>query len=87
MGFNQQEATNIVTQVANSYFVPLAAFPYNTSNPQQASDWVKSQIRTSFSDQPKEKTRKIIGIASINIFGTPLLRTLEIDFGFVRPEN
>jgi hypothetical protein len=87
LGHDQKEATNLVNKVADTYFVPLAAFPYKTSNPQLASDWISSQITTSFSDQPKEKTRKVIGIASINIFGSPLLRTMEMDFGFVRPDT
>jgi hypothetical protein len=87
LAYDQKKATDLVNKVAKTYLVPLAAFPYKTSNPQLASEWINSQITTSFSEQPKEKTRKVIGIASINIFGSPLLRTMEMDFGFVRSDT
>lgn len=82
--YNVKQLENLVNQVANHYFVAFAKIPYYGSKPSVAGQWVKKNILTSYDEQPKDKTRTKIGPAQINIFGDPLFRTLEIDFGFVR---
>ena len=79
---NQKEVEDLVNKVANNFFIPLASIPYKGSEPEAAGTWVKSNLLTSYSVEPKEKTSTKIGPATINIFGNPLFRTLEIDFGF-----
>ncbi|WP_046178625.1 hypothetical protein [Domibacillus tundrae] len=79
---DQEGAEKLVTQVANSIFVPLAKLPYNTAKPEEAAEWVQSHIDDSYAVEPKEKTSNHVGLATINIFGSPLFRTLELDFGF-----
>jgi hypothetical protein len=79
---NQIEVEELVNEVARSYFIPLANIPYQGSEPDKAGQWVNSNILTSYADEPKDKTSTKIGPATINIFGNPLFRTLEMDFGF-----
>lgn len=79
---NQKEVEELVNKVANGYFIPFAKIPYKGSEPEAAEQWVKSNLLTSYSIEPKEKTSTKIGPATFNIYGNPLFRTLEIDFGF-----
>jgi len=79
---NQREVEELINKVVSNYFIPLASIPYQSSEPDKASQWVNSNILTSYSEEPKDKTSTKIGSATINMFGTPLFRTLEIDFGF-----
>lgn len=79
---NQLEVEELINKVASNYFIPLASIPYQGSEPDKAGKWVNSNILTSYSEEPKDKTSTKIGPATINIFGNPLFRTLEIDFGF-----
>ena len=79
---NQKEVEDLVNQVASNYFVPLAQIPYNASEPEIAGKWINANLLNSYDDEPKEKTSAKIGPATINIYGNPLFRTLEMDFGF-----
>src|SRR5690606_5164843 len=79
---NQKYYEEYVNKAANNYFSAFASLPYAGSEPDVATEWVQSNILTSYSSEPKERTSTSIGPATINIFGSPLVRTLEIDFGF-----
>lgn len=79
---NQQHYEDQVNKVALNFFGSFATLPYTNSNPDAAQKWVESNIATSYSSDLLGKTSTIIGPATINLFGSPLLRTLEIDFGF-----
>jgi hypothetical protein len=79
---NQKEAEQLVTKVATNYLVPLASIPYHTSKPEEAKNWVKTHIPNSYAQEPKEKTSTKFGLGSLNIYGTPLMRTFEMDFGY-----
>lgn len=79
---NQKYYEEYVNKAANNYFSAFASLPYAGSEPNVAIEWVQSNILTSYSSEPKERTSTSIGPATINIFGSPLFRTLEIDFGF-----
>ena len=79
---NENEVVELLDKAANSYFGSLASLPYTTSKPNDAESWIKNSIIKSYSREPKEKMSQQFGLATINIYGTPLLRTLEIDFGF-----
>ncbi|MFD2214966.1 hypothetical protein [Metabacillus endolithicus] len=79
---NQQEVEDYITNLAETYFVGMAAIPYRTSTPDEAKEWVRSHIKDSYAVEPKEKTSKKFGNATINVYGSPLFRTLEIDFGY-----
>ncbi|MFD1863041.1 hypothetical protein [Planococcus chinensis] len=79
---NQQYFEEYVNETALSLFSSFVTIPYKGSNPDMAREWVESNILTSYSTALPGKTSTIIGPATINLFGSPLLRTLEIDFGF-----
>ena len=79
---NQQYYEDYVNEAALSLFSSFVTIPYEGSNPDMAREWVEANILTSYSKALPEKTSTIIGPATINLFGSPLLRTLEIDFGF-----
>ncbi|KAB7671667.1 hypothetical protein [Bacillus sp. B1-b2] len=83
VNYNQTKVEDLVTEAAQKYFIPLVAMPYKTSDPDQAKEWVKLHISDSYSHEPKDKTTTTIGIGTINIYGNPIFRTLELDFGFV----
>lgn len=84
---DQKGAEDLVNKVAEGYFIPFAKIPYNGSDPEAAEQWVKSNLLSSYSVEPKGKTSTVIGPATINIYGNPLFRTLEIDFGFAEWES
>ncbi|ETP70346.1 hypothetical protein G159_02115 [Planococcus glaciei CHR43] len=79
---DQQYYEDYVNKAARNLFGSFATLPYVGSNPEAAREWVESNIITSYSTELPGKTTTIIGPATINLFGSPLLRTLEIDFGF-----
>jgi hypothetical protein len=79
---NQKKAEELVTKIADSFYVTFAGIPYKTSSPEEAQAWVKSHIHDSYAVEPKEKTSKEFGLATMNIYGNPLMRFLEIDFGY-----
>lgn len=79
---NHKEAEQLVTKVTTNFLVPFAALLYNTSRPEEAETWVKTHIRDSYDEDPKEKTSKKIGMGTLNIYGTLLMRTFEMDFGY-----
>lgn len=79
---NQQYFEDYVNEAALSLFSSFVTLPYEGSNPDMAREWVESNILSSYSTDLPGKTSTIIGPATINLFGSPLLRTLEIDFGF-----
>lgn len=78
----QKQVLNMVNEVTESYFSHFVKIPYNGSNPEKASEWVISKLPTSFNFDADEKTTTKIGPATLNIYGTPLMRFLEIDFGY-----
>jgi hypothetical protein len=79
---NQEEAEELVTKVATNYLIPLASLPYRTSKPEEAKEWVRNNISDSYDDEPKEKTTTKIGLCTFSIYGNPLMRTFEMDFGY-----
>jgi hypothetical protein len=79
---NQKKAEELVNKIADSFYVTFAGIPYKTSSPEEAQEWVKSHIHDSYAVEPKEKTSKEFGLATMNIYGNPLMRFLEIDFGY-----
>lgn len=79
---DQSEVENTANKIAENYFVPIAKIPFKEPEENEAGEWVKANIHSSYSTDPKEKTSTQVGAATINIFGNPLMRTLEIDFGF-----
>lgn len=79
---NQQYYEDYVNKAALNLFGAFATLPYTGSNPDAAKEWVESNIIASYSSDLPGKTSTTIGPATINLFGSPLLRTLEIDFGF-----
>ena len=79
---NQQYYEDYVNEAALNLFGSFSALPYTGSDSDAAREWVESNIITSYSTELSGKTSTIIGSATINLFGSPLLRTLEIDFGF-----
>ncbi|MDW2876490.1 MULTISPECIES: hypothetical protein [Bacillaceae] len=79
---DQSEVENTVNKMAENYFIPIAKIPFKGTEENEAGEWVKANIHNSYSNATKEKTSTQVGAATINIFGNPLMRTLEIDFGF-----
>lgn len=78
----QKQVLSMVNEVTESYFVHFVKIPYSGSDPEKAGEWVISKLPTSFNFDADEKTTTKIGPATLNIYGTPLMRFLEIDFGY-----
>jgi len=79
---NQQEAIDLVNKVAEHYFGVFASIPYHSSSPAEAESWIKDHIKESYAETRVDELSKQFGLANFNTYGTPLVRTLEIDFGF-----
>ncbi|MFD1037799.1 hypothetical protein ACFQ3N_05165 [Virgibacillus byunsanensis] len=75
---NPQVVEQMVTEITKEYLEALISFPYNSSEPERARDWLETHVASAYNDSNEMSVD--IGLATIHLSGSSLVRVMEMDF-------